>query len=46
MAFPSTLPFHRVAATGAVQSAIASGGALSALVPLIGGGLLIVYSMW
>ena len=35
-----------LAATVAVQAALASGEALSALVPLIVGGLLIVYSMW
>ena len=35
-----------LAATVAVQSALASGEALSALAPLIVGGLLIVYSMW
>ena len=35
-----------LAATIAVQSALSSGEALSALVPLIIGGLLIVYSMW
>jgi len=35
-----------LAATVAVQSALASGEALAALGPLIVGGLLIVYSMW
>jgi low temperature requirement protein LtrA len=35
-----------LAATVAVQSALASGEALSALLPLIIGGLLIAYSMW
>lgn len=35
-----------LAATTAVQSALASGGGLSALAPLIFGGLLIVYAMW
>ena len=35
-----------LAATVAIQSALASGEALSALAPLIGGGLLIVYSLW
>ena len=35
-----------LAATTAVQAALASGEALSALVPLIVGGLLIAYSMW
>jgi low temperature requirement protein LtrA len=35
-----------LAATVAVQSALTSGEALSALLPLIIGGLLIVYSMW
>ena len=35
-----------LAATVAVQSALASGEALPALLPLIGGGLLIAYSMW
>ena len=35
-----------LAATIAVQSALSSGEALSDLVPLIIGGLLIVYSMW
>jgi low temperature requirement protein LtrA len=35
-----------LAATGAVQAALASGEALVSLVPVIIGGLLIVYSMW
>ena len=35
-----------LAATVAVKSALASGEALSALAPIIVGGLLIVYSMW
>jgi low temperature requirement protein LtrA len=35
-----------LAATIAIQSALASGEALSALAPIIVGGLLIVYSMW
>ena len=35
-----------LAATVAVQSALASGEALPALLPIIGGGLLIAYSMW
>jgi low temperature requirement protein LtrA len=35
-----------LAATVAIQSALASGEALSALTPIIVGGLLIVYSMW
>ena len=35
-----------LAATTAVQAAVASGEALSALLPLIVGGLLIVFSMW
>ena len=35
-----------LAATIAVQAALSSGEALSSLVPLIVGGLLIVYSMW
>jgi low temperature requirement protein LtrA len=35
-----------LAATVAIQSALASGEALPALLPLIGGGLLIAYSMW
>jgi low temperature requirement protein LtrA len=35
-----------LAATTAIQSALASGEALSTLTPLILGGLLIVYSMW
>ena len=35
-----------LAATTAVQAALASGEALSALLPLIVGGLLIAYSMW
>jgi low temperature requirement protein LtrA len=35
-----------LAATGAIQSALASGKASSALGPLIVGGLLIVYAMW
>ena len=35
-----------LAANEAIQSAIAAGAALSELVPLIVGGLLIVYSMW
>jgi low temperature requirement protein LtrA len=35
-----------LAATVAVQSAVASGEALPALLPLIGGGLLIAFSMW
>jgi low temperature requirement protein LtrA len=35
-----------LAATVAIQSALASGEALLALLPLIIGGLLIVYSMW
>jgi low temperature requirement protein LtrA len=35
-----------LAATTAVQSALASGEALATLAPLIAGGLLIVYSMW
>ena len=35
-----------LSANVAIQSALASGEALSALVPLIVGGLLIVYSMW
>jgi low temperature requirement protein LtrA len=35
-----------LAATVAIQSAIASGGRLAALLPLIVGGLLIVFSMW
>jgi low temperature requirement protein LtrA len=35
-----------LAATTAIQSALASGEALSNLTPLILGGLLIVYSMW
>ncbi len=35
-----------LAATVAVQSALASGEALSPLLPIIVGGLLIVYSMW
>ena len=35
-----------LSATGAVQSAMAAGERLSSLVPLIVGGLLIVYSMW
>jgi low temperature requirement protein LtrA len=34
------------AATGAIQSALSSGEAVSALAPLIIGGLLIVYAMW
>jgi low temperature requirement protein LtrA len=35
-----------LAANVAIQAALASGEALSVLLPLIGGGLLIVYSMW
>jgi low temperature requirement protein LtrA len=35
-----------LAATVAIQSALASGEAISALAPIIVGGLLIVYSMW
>jgi low temperature requirement protein LtrA len=35
-----------LAASIAIQSAIASGGRVPALVPVIGGGLLTVYSMW
>jgi len=35
-----------LSATSAVQAAVAAGERLSALVPLIVGGLLIVYSMW
>ena len=35
-----------LAATGAVQAALASGEALVSLMPVIIGGLLIVYSMW
>src|SRR5215208_2834264 len=35
-----------LAATVAIQSALASGEALSGLLPLIAGGLLIVFSMW
>jgi low temperature requirement protein LtrA len=35
-----------LAATVAIQSALASGEALSALLPLILGGLVIVYTMW
>ncbi len=35
-----------LAATVAVQSALASGEALAALAPIIVGGLLIVYAMW
>ena len=35
-----------LAATVAVQSALASGEALAALLPIIVGGLLIVFSMW
>jgi len=35
-----------LAATVAVESALASGEALAALAPIIVGGLLIVYSMW
>ena len=35
-----------LAATVAIQSALASGEALPALLPLIGGGLLIAFSMW
>lgn len=35
-----------LAATGALQAALASGEALPALVPLIVGGLLIVFAMW
>ena len=35
-----------LAATVAIQSALASGEALTALLPLIIGGLLIVFSMW
>ena len=35
-----------LAATVAVQSALASGDALAALAPVIAGGLLIVYAMW
>jgi low temperature requirement protein LtrA len=35
-----------LAANVAIQAALASGEALSALVPLIVGGLLIMYSMW
>jgi low temperature requirement protein LtrA len=35
-----------LAATVAIQSALASGEAVSALLPLIIGGLLIAYSMW
>ncbi|MFN2444175.1 MAG: low temperature requirement protein A [Vicinamibacterales bacterium] len=35
-----------LAATVAIQAALASGEALSALAPLIVGGLLIVYSLW
>jgi low temperature requirement protein LtrA len=35
-----------LAATVAVQSALASGEAIATLVPLIAGGLLIVYAMW
>ena len=35
-----------LAATTAVQAAVASGEALSALLPLIVGGLLIAFSMW
>jgi low temperature requirement protein LtrA len=35
-----------LAANATIQSALAAGGALSDLLPLIIGGLLIVYSMW
>jgi len=35
-----------LSATGAVQSSLAAGDQLSALVPVITGGLLIVYSLW
>jgi low temperature requirement protein LtrA len=35
-----------LSATGAVQSALAAGDRLSALVPVIAGGLLVVYSLW
>jgi low temperature requirement protein LtrA len=35
-----------LAANATIQSALAAGGALSDLMPLIIGGLLIVYSMW
>ena len=35
-----------LAASVAIQSALASGGTVPALVPVIVGGLLIVYSMW
>jgi low temperature requirement protein LtrA len=35
-----------LAATLAIQAALASGEALSALVPVIAGGLLILFSMW
>jgi low temperature requirement protein LtrA len=35
-----------LSSTGAIQSAMAEGGTLSALLPVIVGGLLCVYSMW